>query len=272
MHRRDASGSSGLISGGVSPPPPCRPVGHWRMWRRGWPPSRHHLRYVAQAKQKEPEIIFLGDSVVQRMEGTRFWRESFEQLHALAFGIGGDQTQHLLWRIQNGELDFCKPKMVIIHIGTNNFGHSPSQIVEGIAAVAKAVRQKQPEASVTVTTLLPRGEHPNPLRTRNLEVNAILETYNFGFKVHLEVIDAGFVHPDGSISHIDMYDYLHLTDEGYHKAFGELYEYAKNYVGVTPSYCVDNAEDTAEWEEDEDESISGGAGEDDKNNVEDVLQ
>ena len=34
-----------------------------------------------------------------------------EPLHSLNFGIGGDQTQHVLWRIENGELEYITPKV-----------------------------------------------------------------------------------------------------------------------------------------------------------------
>ena len=35
----------------------------------------------------------------------------FVPLHCLNFGIGSDQTQHVLWRVQNGELDNFQPKV-----------------------------------------------------------------------------------------------------------------------------------------------------------------
>jgi len=35
----------------------------------------------------------------------------FEPLHCLNFGVGGDQTHNVLWRIQNGELDGIEPKV-----------------------------------------------------------------------------------------------------------------------------------------------------------------
>lgn len=41
------------------------------------------------------------------------WRQLFSPLHALNFGVGGDATQHVLWRLSNGELDNISPKVVI---------------------------------------------------------------------------------------------------------------------------------------------------------------
>ena len=65
--------------------------------------------------------MFIGDSLIQQMQNAPVWKELFEPLHCLNFGIGGDQTQNLLWRIENGELDFeIEPKIVVLLIGTNN--------------------------------------------------------------------------------------------------------------------------------------------------------
>ena len=35
-------------------------------------------------------------------------------------GIGGDRTQHVLWRLDNGNIDGIKPKLAVLMIGTNN--------------------------------------------------------------------------------------------------------------------------------------------------------
>ena len=41
----------------------------------------------------------------------QIWEKMFEPLHCQNFGIGGDQTQHVLWRLQNGELENHAPKV-----------------------------------------------------------------------------------------------------------------------------------------------------------------
>ena len=38
----------------------------------------------------------------------------FVPLHCLNFGIGGDRTEHVLWRLQNGELENLTPKVRVI--------------------------------------------------------------------------------------------------------------------------------------------------------------
>uniref|UniRef100_A0A2K6D394 Platelet-activating factor acetylhydrolase IB subunit alpha1 n=1 Tax=Macaca nemestrina TaxID=9545 RepID=A0A2K6D394_MACNE len=177
--------------------------------------SLHH-RFVADSKDKEPEVVFIGDSLVQLMHQCEIWRELFSPLHALNFGIGGDGTQHVLWRLENGELEHIRPKIVVVWVGTNNHGHTAEQVTGGIKAIVQLVNERQPQARVVVLGLLPRGQHPNPLREKNRRVNELVRAALAGHpRAHFLDADPGFVHSDGTISHHDMYDYLHLSRLGY---------------------------------------------------------
>lgn len=73
--------------------------------------SFQHNRFLLESKEKEPEVLFIGDSIIQNMVHSDMWNKNFIPLHSLNFGIGGDQTQHVLWRIVNGELDHVSPKV-----------------------------------------------------------------------------------------------------------------------------------------------------------------
>ncbi|KAK2503149.1 hypothetical protein MC885_021134 [Smutsia gigantea] len=178
--------------------------------------SPKHHRFVADSKDKEPEVVFIGDSLVQLMHQCEIWRELFSPLHALNFGIGSDSTQHVLWRLENGELEHIRPKIVVVWVGTNNHGHTAEQVTGGIEAIVQLVNQRQPQARVVVLGLLPRGQHPNPLREKNQRVNELVRSALAGHpRAHFLDADPGFVHSDGTISHHDMYDYLHLSRLGY---------------------------------------------------------
>lgn len=65
-----------------------------------------------ETKEKEPDVLFIGDSLIQRLVHTEMWNNFFAPMHALNFGIGGDQIQNVLWRIENGELDHINPKVI----------------------------------------------------------------------------------------------------------------------------------------------------------------
>ncbi|XP_038238693.1 platelet-activating factor acetylhydrolase IB subunit alpha1 [Dermochelys coriacea] len=182
-----------------------------------------HHRFIADSKDKEPEVVFIGDALVQLLQQFEIWRELFSPLHALNFGIGGDGTQHVLWRLQQGELQHIRPKIVVVWVGTNNHGHTAEQVVGGIEAIVRLLQQQQPQARVVVLGLLPRGQGPNPLRERNRQVNELLEARlpRLPNACFLDA-DPGFVHSDGTISHHDMYDYLHLSRHGYARLCPQL--------------------------------------------------
>ncbi|KAG1698144.1 Platelet-activating factor acetylhydrolase IB subunit gamma [Nymphon striatum] len=110
-----------------------------------------HNQFLSEAKEKEPEVLFIGDSIIERLIMTDIWRKQFAFLHCLNFGIGGDHTQHLLWRLLNGELDHVAPKVVVLLIGTNNTSiHTPEQISDGILHCVEVISKKQPQASIVV--------------------------------------------------------------------------------------------------------------------------
>ncbi|CAM2107868.1 unnamed protein product [Caretta caretta] len=191
-----------------------------------------HHRFIADSKDKEPEVVFIGDALVQLLQQFEIWRELFSPLHALNFGIGGDGTQHVLWRLQEGELQHIRPKIVVVWVGTNNHGHTAEQVVGGIEAIVRLLQQQQPQARVVVLGLLPRGQGPNPLRERNRRVNELLEARlpRLPNTCFLDA-DPGFVHSDGAISHHDMYDYLHLSRHGYARLCPQLHALLLRLLG-----------------------------------------
>ncbi len=70
-----------------------------------------HHRFLSECRESEPEIVWIGDSIIQNLVNANIWERSFCQMHSLNLGIGGDRTETLLWRLQNGELDDPAPKV-----------------------------------------------------------------------------------------------------------------------------------------------------------------
>ncbi|KAG8181926.1 hypothetical protein JTE90_012479 [Oedothorax gibbosus] len=185
-----------------------------------------HKDFLLAAREKEPDVLFIGDYVVSMAIHTEMWEKLFVPLHCLNLGIAEDETQNVLWRIQNGEIDSTDPKIIVLSVGANNISHSAEQIVAGILSCAKAIIEKKPEATLVILKLLPCGREPNPLRAKLTEVNNKLKTSLQGLpNTQLIDIDPGFVEPDGYISHHDLYDYLHLTRAAYSRSFEILYDF-----------------------------------------------
>uniref|UniRef100_A0A8C8AAE9 Platelet-activating factor acetylhydrolase IB subunit alpha2 n=3 Tax=Neoaves TaxID=3078114 RepID=A0A8C8AAE9_9STRI len=194
-----------------------------------------HNRFVLDCKDKEPDVLFVGDSMVQLLQQYEIWRELFSPLHALNFGIGGDTTGHVLWRLKNGELENIKPKVIVVWVGTNNHENTAEEVAGGIEAIVRLINTQQPQAKVIVLGLLPRGEKPNPLRQKNAKVNHLLKASLPKLpNVQLLDVDVGFVHSDGTISYHDMFDFLHLTGGGYAKICKPLHELIMQLLEETP--------------------------------------
>lgn len=184
-----------------------------------------HLRFVAEAREAEPDVLWIGDSIIQYLVNSNIWERSFCQMHSLNFGVASDRTENLLWRLENGELDGLSPKIIVVHIGTSNHGDTAEEVAEGIKAICSLVRDKQPQAYLVVTSILPRGYKPNKLRDRNVKVNALVsEMLKGNSRAQLVNLDAGFVQADGTISHHDLFDYLNLSQKGYDRAFEPVNE------------------------------------------------
>lgn len=168
------------------------------------------------------EVLLLGDSITEAWEksGAKVWEEALAPLGAANFGIGGDTTQNVLWRITEGRaLDRVRPKVVVLMIGTNNFGlhgDEPEAVVRGIGAIVKALRQRVPEARILLLDVFPRGIPGDPLRRKVEALNRLLDQAAGGDPAvrRLRIWDE-FLDQDGTPPPGIMPDKLHLSEKGY---------------------------------------------------------
>jgi lysophospholipase L1-like esterase len=188
----------------------------------GW--LKRHEGFCAEAKQGGIEVLFLGDSITDAWRSgapRKLWDERFAPLKAANFGISGDRTQHVLWRIQNGELEGLSPKVVCLMIGTNNIGQKnpepAASAVAGVKAIVSEIHRRSPSTKVLLQAVFPRGEKPDhPHRAVIQELNAGIAGLDDGGKT-VTFVDFGakFLQPDGSLSKEIMPDFLHLSPKGY---------------------------------------------------------
>ncbi len=180
---------------------------------------KSHESFVATAKKGEAQLVFLGDSITAGWgRQSNIWNAAFGKYKPANFGIGGDRTQHVLWRIQNGELDGIKPKAAVLMIGTNNSSTDPADgTARGIQKIIATIREKLPNTKILLLAVFPRGEKPtnNPGREKNNQVNAIIAKYADGKHVHFLDIGSKFLQPDGTLTKDIMPDLLHLSAAGY---------------------------------------------------------
>lgn len=183
-----------------------------------------HKRFLGETKEREPDVVILGDSIMSQLEQRGVWTEVFAPMHALNFSIIGDQIQHVLWRIQNGALENIKPKVVVLYAGELNLRCTkPQEVSEGTVEAVKAIREKQPNTFILIQEILPRGLNPNPLRDSIENYNILLRKVLQDFpRCKVVPVGDGIVKPDGTISHADLYDWYYPTNDGYLKAFRPL--------------------------------------------------
>src|SRR5262249_45983766 len=132
--------------------------------------------------------------------------------------IGGDQTQHVLWRITEGkELEGITPKAAVLMIGTNNMrGNSAEEIADGVTAIVKELRKQKPEMQILLLGIFPRSPEPNGMyRDKIKDVNGCITKLDDGKNVHYLDIGPKFLESDGSLSKEIMPDSLHLSPKGY---------------------------------------------------------
>jgi lysophospholipase L1-like esterase len=198
-----------------------------RLKQKGW--KARHESFVKRAEKGGVDVLFLGDSITQGWEGNGkdVWKESIAPLKAANFGIGGDRTQHVLWRLTEGkELEGIHPKAAVLMIGTNNVsGNSAAQIAEGVEAVVKELRRQRPDMQILLLGVFPRAgkriakeateAKADELQPKIKDINKLIAKLDDGKKVHYLDIGEKFLEKDGSLSKGVMYDYLHLSKKGY---------------------------------------------------------
>lgn len=184
---------------------------------REW--HERHRAQLTDPVRPEAELVFLGDSITQGWAASSAYRAHFGSYHPLGLGIGGDQTQHVLWRLTDGALEGVHAKVVVILIGVNNLGngHTPEQTFLGVQAVVRHVENDQPSAAILLLDILPAGEMPtDPLRQKVLATNRLLPRLA---SERVSVLDAGavFLGPGSRIPAELMADFLHPTAAGYER-------------------------------------------------------
>jgi lysophospholipase L1-like esterase len=172
-----------------------------------------HAAFLARAAAGPVDLLFIGDSITRRWaESPALWEKHYAHRGAANFGVGSDATQHVLWRIQHGELDGISPRVVVVLAGTNNIGVDPvHEIVEGVALITRTIQQKLKRTRVLLLALFPRRDAMELVRA----VNAGLAALDNGGTVRFLDIGDAFLAPDGLPDPALMPDGLHCAEPGY---------------------------------------------------------
>jgi lysophospholipase L1-like esterase len=198
--------------------------------------QRHHAMN-GRVKEGNVNLLWIGDSIVERWEnkGKHIWNKYYAGRGAVNLGIGGDRTQHVLWRLDHGNIDGISPKLAIVMIGQNNGpDNSAEEIAEGITAIVMKLRQKLPTTKILLLAIFFRGKNPNDEQVKLVATNTIISKLEDGRHIFYLNINNIFLLPDGSIQGALMPDYEHPNKRGC-KVWAEAIEpKVAELLGETP--------------------------------------
>jgi lysophospholipase L1-like esterase len=176
-----------------------------------------HESMNERIKAGHVNVIWIGDSIVQRWEGPGkpIWDKYYAHRDAVNLGISGDNTEHVLWRLDHGNIEGISPKLAIVMIGQNNGGaNTAEEIAEGVSAIVTKLRQKLPDAKILLLGIFFRGEKPNDEQIKLAKTNDIISKLDDGQHIFYMNINTIFLRPDGTIPTSLMPDCEHPNKEG----------------------------------------------------------
>jgi cephalosporin-C deacetylase len=190
-----------------------------------------HEQLLAKRTQGHIDVYFMGDSITRRWGASddqyqdlfANWNANFRGWNAADFGWGADKTQHMLWRLQNGELDGVNPKIVVLLAGTNNVGRSTplgdtdaraADTARGVTAVVREIRRRAPNATLVITGITPRDDNPAVMPVIR-KANHVIAQLADGKAIRYINIEESLLGADGNLRDGMANDGLHLTPKAY---------------------------------------------------------
>ncbi len=184
--------------------------------------KKRHEEILKRLSQGKIRLVFLGDSIMEDWSGPGqgIWSKYYAPLDAVNFGIKGNTTEFVRWRIANGELDGISPRALILLIGTNNISASADGIFQGTTWIVRHIHAKLPKTKILILGIFPRGADPKDphvagMRAKIKAVNGGLALLDNGKEIRYLDIGDKLIGADGKISADIMPDGLHLSPKGY---------------------------------------------------------
>lgn len=209
--------------------PETRGMHEW--WAKRWTSCK------ATAAKGGHNLLFIGDSITQQFEtnGKKTWETYYAPRKSLNFGISGDRTEHVIWRLHQTDWTALQPKVAVIMIGSNNTGHkmqAARETAAGIWEIVQIVRQQSPDTQILLLGVFPREHEASaPKRKLNEEINTFVSAFHDGRHVHYIDLKSAFISEDGSISKKIMPDGLHLSEKGYQLWAESMEPHLKRLLG-----------------------------------------
>ncbi len=180
--------------------------------------EKMHAEDTLVAQYDQVDVLFLGDSITAGWDW-QLWEKHFIPLKAANFGIGGDNTGNVLWRLQHGAVGNMQPQLIVLLIGVNNLGslqESPEQAADGVTRVVQQLQLAWPDSKILLNAVFPFDQDAkSPNRTKVKQLNKIIARLGNNNTIFFKDYGPLLMEKDGSISPEIMNDFLHPTPKGY---------------------------------------------------------
>lgn len=210
------------FSSALSPTPPSgitpakRTIEYDWMSVAAW--EKMHAEDVLTAQYDQVDVLFVGDSITAGWDW-QIWEKNFKPLKAANFGIGGDHTANVLWRLQHGAIGNIQPKVIVLLVGVNNFGHlheTPEQVAAGVTKVVAQLQLAWPNSKILLNAVFPFDQQASSENRKKVKkLNSIIAKLNDGKTIYFKSYGQLLLQKDGDISPEIMKDFLHPTPKGY---------------------------------------------------------
>lgn len=194
------------------------------------------------------QVVFIGDSITEYWQttGAAVWNQNYASLNALDAGVGGDQTQNVLWRLDHGNLGSNTPQVAVLMLGINNLGQgdSPLETAEGVASVVATLRDMLPTTKILVLGILPAfADSPdNWFRQQIDQTNQLIQGLADNQNVFYLDMTPEFTNPDGTINADLFQQYLvHPNQEGYQVWVQTMAPYLNAIMALSESQAANEA-------------------------------
>jgi lysophospholipase L1-like esterase len=186
-----------------------------------WWAKRHQAILARLHSDPDVQMILVGDSITNNYDKSNppdenfqpTWQQFYAPRKALNLGFSGDATEHVLWRLDHGEVDGIHPEVAVVLIGTNNTNHFAESAADtelGIDAVVQKLKDKLPETRILLMAILPSGLSAEVI-AKDKEINRYLAA-KYGPETgahnsHISYIDIGSIfYRNGKLNEEIFYD------------------------------------------------------------------
>lgn len=193
--------------------------GEPRLTAPGWE-ARHEAIIAEASAQPHADVVLLGDSITQGwLLHKPLWEAQFPGVTTVNAGVASDGVEHILWRVEHGEFDKVRPRVVVLMAGINNLAFTPPRtIADGLADVMAAVAKRSPDTVFLLLGVMPSGKDPDHKRRPKIKaVNDLLAKLADGNRIRYLDVGPALLEKDGTLLKATSFDFVHFTKSGYER-------------------------------------------------------